>query len=189
MMRNRLTDNSTQFLPTESRQVQVRAEDVMNSSVVETRAAGSLKHLLVSRQTKEKFPPEDSMDDAEEQREEGFLPPSGSITLFLKEMGRVPLLSRDAELHFGKQVKVGKRELLRALSSLPMSLSTLESVRGQLHRGEIQVSEVVIISVPIGQEYDQVSMDKHSDKGQYFKRTLMELNAISRSSRIFAVPV
>ena len=52
-----------------------------------------------------------------------------------------------------------------------------------MQRGEIQVSEVVIISVPIAQEYDQVSMDKHSDKGQYFKRTLMELNAISRSSK------
>ncbi|UCE64824.1 MAG: sigma-70 family RNA polymerase sigma factor [Nitrospirota bacterium] len=98
-------------------------------------------------------------------------------------MGRVPLLSRDAEIHFGKQVKDGKVELLRALSSLPMSLSKLESAREQLHRGEIQVSDVVIISVPLGQEYDQVSMEKHSDKGQYFKRTLLELNAISRSSK------
>ena len=122
MMRNRLADNSTQMLSTEAGQVQVRAEDLMNSSVVETGAAGSLKRLLVSRPTRETFPPEDSIDDTEEQREEGFLPPSGSITLFLKEMGRVPLLSRDAEIHFGKQVKDGKRELLRALSSLPISL-------------------------------------------------------------------
>ncbi len=181
MMRNESTDISTQFLSTEARQVQVRPEDVLNSSVVETRAAGSLKHLLVTRQERGTYSCEGSIDDAQEQQEEGFLPPSGPITLFLKEMGRVPLLSRDEEIHLGKQVKNGKGELLRALSSLPTALSRLESARGQLHRGEIQVSEVVVISVPIGQEYDKVSMEKHSDKGQYFKRTLMELNAISRS--------
>jgi RNA polymerase primary sigma factor len=183
MTRNKLTDNGTQYLSGEARQVQLQSEDVMNSSVVETGAAGSLKHLLSSRQERRTYAGEGSIEYGEEQREEGFLPPSGSITLFLKEMGRVPLLSRNAEVHLGKQVKDGKAELLKALSSLPMSLSKLEAAREQLHSGEIQVSEVVIISVPLGQEYDQVSMERHSDKGQYFKRTLLELNAISRFSK------
>ena len=64
-----------------------------------------------------------------------------------------------------------------------MSLAKLESVRDQLHQGDIQVSEVVTISLPLGQEYDHVSVEEHSDKGQYFKRTLLELNAISRFSK------
>jgi len=183
MARNRLTDNATHFLSSEARHVQLRAEDLMNSSVVETRAPGSLKHLLVPREEREEDEGEESVEFSQERRDEPFLSPNGSITLFLKDMGRVPLLSRDVEVQLGKQVKDGKVELLRALSSLPMSLAHLESVREQLHRGEIQVSEVVTISVPLGQEYDQISMEKHSDKGQYFKRTLLELNAISRFSK------
>jgi RNA polymerase primary sigma factor len=190
MTRNRLTDNATPLLSSEARYVQLRAEDVMNSSVVETGGARSLKRLLGSREERAKYVREESGEYSEEPSEEdngrtegSFLSPSGSITLFLKEMGRVPLLSRDAEVHLGKQVKDGKAELLSALSSLPMSLARLESIRDQLHRGDIQVSEVVTISLPLGQEYDHVSVEKHSDKGQYFKRTLLELNAISRFSK------
>ena len=183
MTRNKLNEHTAHLLPKEGGQVQLRAEDVMNSSVVETRGEDSLKQLLVYREESGAYEHQDSFGDSEEPKEESFLPPSGSITLFLKEMGRVPLLSRDAEILLGKQVKDGKADLLRALCSLPMSLAKLESAREQLQNGDIQVSEVVIISVPLGQEYDQISLEKHSDKGQYFKRTLLELNAICRLSK------
>ena len=190
MTRNRLTDDKTKLLSTEAKRVPLRADDLMNSSVVQTGARDSLKNLLGSREETERYEDEERVEyerepaeDTEEKADEGFLPPLGSITLFLKEMGRVPLLSRDAEIHLGKQLKDGKADLLRALCSLPMSLAKLESAREQLQSGDIQVSEVVIISVPLGQDYDQISMEKHSDKGQYFKRTLLELNAISRFSK------
>lgn len=133
---------------------------------------------------------EESMDASDVASEEGhgvaheaLFSTNVPATLFLKDMGRVPLLSRDTEVQLGRQVKEGKAELVRALSSLPLVLEHLENIGEQLHRGEIQVSEVVTISLPLGQEYDQIPMEKHSDKGQYFKRTLLELNAISPLSK------
>ena len=183
MKKNTFNENGTHLVTGDSKHIKLRAADVMNPSVVGAGNSGSLKHLLGSRETTREYEGESASEYAEERKEEGFLPPSGSITLFLKEMGRVPLLSRDAELDLGKQVKEGKAELVRALASLPMSLATLESVRDQLQRGEKQVSEIVTISLPLGQEYDHVSVEKHADKGQYFKRTLLELTAISRASK------
>jgi len=190
MTRNRLSDNGLPLLSSGGREVQLRPEDLIHSSVVATGAPDSLKHLLLSIEERSPHDREDSGEASDVPSEEShrltneaLLSSNVPATLFLKEMGRVPLLTRDTEVQLGRQVKESKAELVGALAALPLVLERLETIRDQLHRGEIQVSEVVTISLPLGQEYDQMPMEKHSDKGQYFKRTLLGLIAISRLAK------
>ena len=190
MKRNRKTDDIGSLLQRGSGQVRLRADDLMNSSVVETGSPQSLKHLLFSMEERGGYATEESVEtpDIPSEKTLGktsatFSSSNETATLFLKEMGRVSLLSRETELQLGKQIKESKAELVRTLASLPLVLERLEIIRDQLNLGETQVSEVVTISLPLGQEYEQASVAKHSDKGQYFKRTLLELNAISGLSK------
>ena len=190
MTKNKLNDNGVHISFREEQEAPLRPEDLMQSSVVATGYPDSLKHLLSSIEEKGGPQREDSAEASDAPSEEAhrltneaLLSTNVPATLFLKEMGRVPLLTRETEVQFGKQVKNGKAELIGALSGLPLVLERMETIRGQLHRGEMQVSEIVTISLPLGQEYDQMPMERHSDKGQYFKRTLLELNAISRLAK------
>ena len=188
--RDRGTDPASSLLGGGSGQVQLRADDLINSSVIETGTPKSLKQLLFSLEEGDQYVPEDSVESSDMPSGEAsskssavFSSSNETATLFLKEMGRVSLLSRETEVQLGKQVKEGKSKLLQILASFPLVLERLEQVRDQLNRGEAQVSEVVTISLPLGQEYEKASVEKHSDKGQYFKRTLLELSSISRLSK------
>jgi RNA polymerase primary sigma factor len=68
----------------------------------------------------------------------------GPITMFLKEMGKISLLSRQDEIQVAKQIEEGKKELVMALFSLPVAGQFLENLRNQLKRGEISVHKVVV---------------------------------------------
>ncbi len=66
-----------------------------------------------------------------------------SPQVFLKEMGKVPLLTREEEVRLAKRIEAGRTELARAVFGLPLILDRLASLRDSLQRREIPVSTVV----------------------------------------------
>ena len=107
------------------------------------------------------------------------------ISLFLKEIGRVPLLAPKQEIELAQQIEEGKARLTETLFSLPPVLEHLNALRAQLHREEIHVSEIVTIGSK--EEADQHDDDETlSSKGVFFKKTLHILNEVQRlSQKIF----
>ncbi len=75
-----------------------------------------------------------------QEKEEGT---HGPIQVFLKEMGKVPLLTREEEVALAKQIEAGKAELRQAVYGLPLVFDRLKSLRVALQRREISVSAVV----------------------------------------------
>ncbi len=67
----------------------------------------------------------------------------GPTQVFLKEMGKVPLLTREEEVRLAKQIEAGNVELARALYGLPLILDRLEVLRDSLRRHKIPVSTIV----------------------------------------------
>jgi RNA polymerase primary sigma factor len=105
------------------------------------------------------------------------------ITLFLREIGRVPLLKREMEVQLARQIKEGTNGLFMTLFSLPMTLAWLFALRNQLHKGDLRVSDLVIISSALGMEGESASPETQHEHGQYFHKTLKHLDAINRLAK------
>ncbi|HSB34758.1 MAG TPA: RNA polymerase sigma factor RpoD [Nitrospirota bacterium] len=94
-------------------------------------------------------PDEVGLDDAveeeveEEDLEVGIGKTDDPVRLYLKEMGTVPLLSKEGEVAIAKRIEDGKREAAQVLYSLPFSLQDVRDLGDKLRKGKISIHEVV----------------------------------------------
>ena len=103
------------------------------------------------------------------------------INLFIHEIGRVPLLTRQQEIELAQQIEEGKAKLTATLFGLPLVLEHLNALWDQLHKEEIQVSEIVTIGSRSENNQDD-EVETLSSKGVFLKKTLYTLNEIQRLS-------
>jgi RNA polymerase primary sigma factor len=82
------------------------------------------------------------------------LPAKGEdpVRLYLKEIGKVPLLTAQQEVQIGRRIEVGQIALRRALAGIPMAVRALLDVGDRLRRGEIAADDV--IDLPEGGELE-----------------------------------
>jgi RNA polymerase primary sigma factor len=91
-------------------------------------------------------------DDSEEIQpipEEAFtpLPAKGEdpVRLYLKEIGKVPLLTAQQEVQIGRRIEVGQIALRRALSGIPFAVRALLEVGDRLRHNEIAADDVIVL--------------------------------------------
>ncbi len=76
------------------------------------------------------------------------LPAKGEdpVRLYLKEIGKVPLLTAQQEVEIGRRIEVGQIALRRALAGIPMALRDLLEVGDRLRREEIPADDVIVLA-------------------------------------------
>ena len=111
------------------------------------------------------------------QKEEGT---GGPTQVFLKEMGKVALLTREEEVQLARQIEAGNAELARTVYGLPLVLDRLESLRASLQRREIPVSTVVSLERGAGEQNVESGDGQQED---VCNRTLRGLLAIRQASK------
>ncbi len=79
----------------------------------------------------------------EEDVEVGVGKTDDPVRLYLKEMGTVPLLSKEGEVSIAKRIEEGKRDAAQVLYSLPFSLRDVRNLGDKLKKGKISIHEVV----------------------------------------------
>jgi RNA polymerase primary sigma factor len=91
-------------------------------------------------------------DDADEIRpvpEEALtpLPAKGEdpVRLYLKEIGKVPLLTAQQEVQIGRRIEVGQIALRRALAGIPFAVRALLDVGDRLRRNDIAADDVIVL--------------------------------------------
>jgi RNA polymerase primary sigma factor len=102
--------------------------------------------------------------EVEEEPEDGLRPVSEEILtplptkgedpvrLYLKEIGKVPLLTAAQEVQIGRRIEVGQIALRSALAGIPAAVPLLLDVGDRLRRGEIPPDDVIVL--PEGGELD-----------------------------------
>jgi len=65
------------------------------------------------------------------------------VRMYLREMGRVPLLTRQGEVDLAKRMEDGQHAVLEAIASSPLTLKELRQYAAQLQNESIMVDEVV----------------------------------------------
>jgi len=65
------------------------------------------------------------------------------VRLYLREMGTVPLLSREGEVEIAKRVEHGQRVILKALSRSPLVVREILLIGDQLKKQQISIRDIV----------------------------------------------
>src|SRR5438309_9199436 len=83
---------------------------------------------------------------AEETYAPGLTKGEDPVRLYLKEIGKVPLLTAAQEVQIGRRIEVGQIALRRTLVGIPMAVETLLEVSDRLRRGEIPPDDVIVLA-------------------------------------------
>ena len=74
------------------------------------------------------------------------------VRLYLKEIGKVPLLTARQEVEIGRRIEAGQIALRRALAGIPMAVTALLEIGDRLRHEGIAADDVIVL--PAGGEID-----------------------------------
>jgi RNA polymerase primary sigma factor len=95
-------------------------------------------------ETKEFIAKEEPEDLADLDLTPGALDKSNdSVRVYLREMGMVPLLTREGEIELARKIERGERAVRKALSRSHLTLQLLIETKCRLHEGTLSVLDVV----------------------------------------------
>jgi RNA polymerase primary sigma factor len=69
---------------------------------------------------------------------------SDSVRLYLREMAKVPLLTREGEIDLAKKIERGRIKVSKAMSRSPLIVQEIVRLANQLQRGERCIDEVFV---------------------------------------------
>jgi RNA polymerase primary sigma factor len=99
------------------------------------------------------------------------------VRLYLREMGVVPLLTREGEVAIAKRIERGKMRAQKAISRSPVAIAEILRLGEELMENEISIREVVTFTEQEGiteekiEEYHQYTLETIGEIGKVFKKT------------------
>src|SRR5690349_19195446 len=120
----------------------------MDIEVVDSAKAGRLPSEVRERKTQPE--PDDNDDDGPAEPIDLTPGPVGRtedpVRLYLREMGRVALLTREGEIALAKRIEEGKNQVTAAILSTNLALERFRELREQLRGGDTSVKDVVDVN-------------------------------------------
>jgi RNA polymerase primary sigma factor len=128
--------------------------------------------------SEKKFDPDEESEDVELDLTPGALEKTNDpVRMYLREMGTVPLLTREGEVEIAKRIERGQIRVLKALSRSAIVIREVLAIGDDLKRGVRSVKEVVIfdeeeITEEVMQGRLKEISGKIDDLGRHYKKGL-----------------
>ncbi len=91
------------------------------------------------------------------------------VRLYLREMGVVPLLTREGEVAIAKRIERGQLKTQKAISRSPIAVKEVLKIGDELEVGAANIRDIVIFS-----EQAELTGDEDSDKAEEYKAWTVE---------------
>ena len=98
------------------------------------------------------------------------------VRMYLREMGTVPLLTREGEVAIAKRIERGKLSVIKTISRTATTAQVIITLGEQLRHGERTIRELVIF------QDDELTDARISDRGRQLLRQIDKVN--SQSSEV-----
>ena len=96
------------------------------------------------------------------------------VRMYLREMGTVPLLTREGEVEIAKRIERGKKAVLRVIARTPMAAQEVSRLGERLRVGEITVRDLVVFNE------DELTEEKLENK---IRETLRLVENVNKAHR------
>jgi len=93
-------------------------------------------------------------DEAAEESEGGAIVTTGTVRMYLREMGSVELLSREGEIAIAKRIEAGRNTMIAGLCESPLTFKAITLWREELLDEEILLRDVIDLETTFGQAMD-----------------------------------
>ena len=109
------------------------------------------------------------------------------VRMYLREMGTVPLLTREGEVEIAKRIERGKLSILKAISRTPTIAKAVIRMGERLQNGEHTIRELVIFH---DDEVTEDRMDRRAREVMAHIETIRKsrLDVIRREKRVGTIP-
>ncbi|MEE9273691.1 MAG: sigma-70 family RNA polymerase sigma factor, partial [bacterium] len=107
------------------------------------------------------------------------------MRMYLREMGQIPLLSREGEIVIAKRIEEGQLEVSLATVSTPVAVNAVIEMGDKLRKGEVSVTTIVVVNTDSGR--DELAEDEEREKPTYEeekKRTLSLVTKVKNQLRL-----
>jgi RNA polymerase primary sigma factor len=96
------------------------------------------------------------------------------VRMYLREMGTVPLLTREGEVEIAKRIERGKMAVTRSISRTSMVVNEILMLRDLLKKGEVNLREFITLSE------DDLADQKLDERR---RQAILQINRIDRALR------
>ena len=96
------------------------------------------------------------------------------VRMYLREMGTVPLLTRDGEVEIAKRIERGQNAVLKAVSRSPIAVQGVLALAKGVHDGHVSMKETVVF------HDDELTEDGITERMEKFFETSTEIASLSK---------
>ena len=103
-----------------------------------------------------------------------------AVELYLRDIGSVPLLTREDEVELAKQREEGEGQVYEAVLSLPIALHCALELGDKIKRGELSVSDVLLDTGEGGESLEPLGQASQTFHQKCFLKEIGKLRRLAR---------
>lgn len=145
-------------------------EDVLQKLEGSNIPVGDSDERLLEQATAVAVDEEETDEDVELDLSAGALDKTNDpVRLYLREMGVVPLLTREGEVAIAKRIERGQLKTQKAISRSPIAVKELLKIGEELQEGVANIRETVVFA-----EQAELAADEDRDKAEEYRAWTVE---------------